>query len=747
MNHPHQERQKSPPRRTSILVRATRQLLLLTVFTTVLLSLIAYFVSMALLEQRVLQQLASLVSAKEDVIEERLQHDREATALLSGHRDMQDTLRGGKEGEARMARFLTELQSENASVEGITVFTARGEVAVQVGVSVQNNPQGIAATTLRTLLGKGGWEGYEIFSPIRSATGKKEGVLAVRYGIQPLVDTLFSVSSLGQTAEVLLARQNGETLEFLNYHYKDRPQTVLGLGKVDEEYGVGSPAAQAVKGEEGIRRAEDYAGRDVFVAYRNIKSLGWGLIVQVERQEVLQGVRALAAAFVLIGLILLALSVLLAYLLARNLTKPLLILSQHVEKLGPSNWTFRRSVHTRDEVERLDWSIADMARRLEGGYRYLEREVASRTKELKEQYAKDHTILESIRYGILVLDERGSVVDMNPAALHLLGLAKREDALGAAVGQVLSLRRHQKPVPAERHPVLRCLQLKKSICSTPDEQFSILRRDGSLLPVLLMAAPLSSGRHFLGAIVVFQDMTEERQLDYMKSEFISLASHQLRTPLSTITWYLELLSTDKEYKLTHTQKTYVAEMANASVRMTHLIDALLHVSKLEGGGIAPQKRSVNIVSVLRETSENMRSSAKDKKISFRILLPEHAVEISTDPTLLQMVLHNILSNAIKYSDAGGEVQISLVPSKAHVDILVKDTGVGIPSDEKPRIFTKLFRGYHAIKMDTTGNGLGLYISKLIVNQLGGAISFRSIEGRGSIFRVRIPVSGKRKERR
>ncbi|MFH0851877.1 MAG: HAMP domain-containing sensor histidine kinase, partial [Candidatus Peregrinibacteria bacterium] len=224
----------------------------------------------------------------------------------------------------------------------------------------------------------------------------------------------------------------------------------------------------------------------------------------------------------------------------------------------------------------------------------------------------------------------------------------------------------------------------------------------------------------------------------MKSEFISLASHQLRTPLSMISWYVELLQTDDHEKLSETQQSYVAEMSLASQRMARLIDALLRVSKLEGGGVTPVDQEIDLAMLVRDVAEDERSLAKDRKISMELRLPQ-ALSVATDPTLVQIILHNIISNAVKYSEEGDAIMVQLAQEGEHIIVTVQDIGIGIPQAEQKYLFTRLFRASNATKTDTTGSGLGLYISRMISEQLKGRISFRSTEGEGSTFIFELPL--------
>ncbi|MDO8468654.1 MAG: ATP-binding protein [Candidatus Peribacter sp.] len=446
----------------------------------------------------------------------------------------------------------------------------------------------------------------------------------------------------------------------------------------------------------------------------------------------------LTSLFLLLGLLVFTLAIALAYFLAKGLTGPIVSLSRKVSRLGPDHWSYENAERVADEVGVLDDVVADMAHRLERGYEYLQSEVMKRTGELKEQYLKDRTILTSIHHGVVVTDAQGVITDVNPMAVQIMGMSRAEEALGKPAIAMLPLSSHHHPVPAQEHPVSLCLRSHTEVRPRPQEQVSVERPDHSRIPVMFIVSPLLSGGTLFGSVAVFHDVTEERKLDYMKSEFISLASHQLRTPLSTISWYVELLQTDSQEKLSATQESYVAEMRAASLRMTRLIDALLHVSKLEGGGVAPVPQEMDIAALVRDIAEDERSLAKDRKISLELAIPDQLM-IVTDPTFAQIILHNILSNAVKYSKSGDSIAVSMRQTDTHVAINVQDTGLGIPEKEQRYLFTRLFRASNATKVDTTGSGLGLYISRMLAEQLKGRISFLSTEGKGTSFTLELPL--------
>lgn len=729
--------------RTSILTRAIRQYVLFATFIVLTLSVISFIIARGFLEQRVLAQLSSIVAAKEDLVEQALQNDRARVALLATREELREVI-AGERGNEIMDDLLNHMRAERIPVLGMAAFTLDGEKVAETKLPVYTVPPLTKGTYLHAIVNDFGWQEHEVFSPIKSPDGESVGILGVRYNSKPLLDVLLSVASIGETGEVLLGAEQGGDLVLLHHRYQPGGR-VLVIGNLEEQYRYGSPLAQAVAGEEDLRRAEDYAGQDVYAAYRSLPSLGWGLVVKMARDEALHGTLRLAIFLGISGLALIVGAGLVALLLAKKLTQPIVSLSERMTHLGPGHWSFKKTVHSGDEVEVLEQVAADMAARLKQIYNHLEDEVKKRTAELREQYAKDRAILENIQHAVVMVDPEGVIVDANQSAAALLGRTI-DELKGTNVQESVRFGQQKKLFGEDDHPMIRALKERKIQNASANEHMNVICKDDTLVPINYVVTPLLEDGKVLGAVAVMQDVTEERRVDYIKSEFISLASHQLRTPLSTFQWYLELFSTDETAKeFTNIQKDSIREMERASKRMTDLIETLLHAARLEGGVISPKIQKVEIVGFLNDIASEFRSIAKDAQIPCSISIPQEPLEIETDPILLHVVLQNLFSNAVKYTKEGGKVSITLEKNKEAITISVKDTGMGIPKDEQPRIFERLFRARNVQTVDTGGSGLGLYISKMVAENMGGELSFVSEEGKGTTFTLALPVGRSGKE--
>jgi len=732
--------------RTSIRTRAIRQYVLFAAFIVLTLSVISFVIARGFLEQRVLAQLSSIVAAKEDLVEQALQNDRVRVALLATREELREVIAGNRDNEI-MDDLLTHMRSERIPVLGMAAFSLDGEKVAETKLTVNTVPPLTKGTFLHAVVNDLGWQEHEIFSPIKSPDGESVGILGVRYNSQPLLDVLLSISSIGETGEVLLGAEQGGDLVLLHHRYQPGGR-VLVIGNMEEQYRYGSPLAQAVAGEEDLRRAEDYAGQDVYAAYRSLPSLGWGLVVKMARQEALHGTLRLALFLGISGIALIIGAGLIALMLAKKLTQPIVSLSERMTKLGPGQWGFERSVHSGDEVEVLECVAADMSRRLKQIYDHLEEEVAKRTEELREQYAKDRAVLENIQHAVVMVDPGGVIVDANESAAALLGRTI-EELKGTNVQESVRFGEQKKLFEGDAHPMIRALKERKIQHASTNEHMNIVCKDDRLIPINYVITPLQEEGKILGAVAVMQDVTEERKVDYIKSEFISLASHQLRTPLSTFQWYLELFSADDGAKsFTQVQNESILEMERASKRMTNLIETLLHAARLEGGTINPKIQEIEIVGFLNDIASEFRSIAKEAKIPCSISIPQEPLEVETDPILLHVILQNLFSNAVKYTKEGGKISVALKKNKEEMSISVKDTGMGIPKDEQPRIFERLFRARNVQAVDTDGSGLGLYISKMVAENMGGELSFVSEEGKGTTFTLSLPTEGceRRKKR-
>ena len=237
-----------------------------------------------------------------------------------------------------------------------------------------------------------------------------------------------------------------------------------------------------------------------------------------------------------------------------------------------------------------------------------------------------------------------------------------------------------------------------------------------------------------GLVTTF-DITEQKQLDQAKTEFVSLASHQLRTPLATIKWYTEMLNTNDLGSLNDKQKEYLNRMYSVNKEMIDLVEILLNVSRIEIGTLKIEKQITNVPEVIDGILIELSSQIDKKQIQIKKNYNNSLTNLESDPKLLRIVIQNLLTNAIKYNKDGGEVSVNLNEGGFGArSITISDTGFGIPKEDQEKIFTKLFRAKNVANISNSqSTGLGLYLSKSIIEALGGNINFSSEENSGTSF--------------
>ncbi|HSX53576.1 MAG TPA: HAMP domain-containing sensor histidine kinase [Patescibacteria group bacterium] len=237
------------------------------------------------------------------------------------------------------------------------------------------------------------------------------------------------------------------------------------------------------------------------------------------------------------------------------------------------------------------------------------------------------------------------------------------------------------------------------------------------------------------------------RLDKLKTEFVSLASHQLRTPLTTINWYAETLLSESVGKLNEEQKKYLKELYGGAQRMDSLTSDLLKVSSLDLGTYASDIKTINVGETLKTTIKDQQLSIDQKGITLTTNIDPNLPTMQLDEHLLGVVFQNLLSNSVKYTPKGGQININVQSKKPNVLIHISDNGIGIPRSQQSQVFAKLFRADNAQNLSANGTGLGLYIVKAMVQRMGGSIWFDSTENQGTNFYVKIPLYDRHRAKR
>ncbi|MEI6280617.1 MAG: ATP-binding protein [bacterium] len=480
-------------------------------------------------------------------------------------------------------------------------------------------------------------------------------------------------------------------------------------------------------------------------------------------------------------ILILSLVFILNFLIDKNILKPIKKLYDGVGIIIHGDMNYKIEVDTKDEFGGLAKVFSDMVSANKNmNYEVEERiksqttEISAKAQELDSQKKAILNILEDVQKEklkidilakdlekfklavdnatdqIVITDKEGIVVYANKIIETITGYSP-EETVGKKSGILWGMQ-----MPKEYY------QNMWDIIKNQKRVFhSVIknrRKSGEFYFANISISPVLDNR---GDIVFFvgleRDVTREKEIDRAKTEFVSIASHQLRSPLSAISWYTEMLLDGDAGKINKEQKKYLEEVMGGNKRMVDLVDSLLNVSRLDIGTFFIELELLNIVDMAKSVVSEFEPQMKSKKIKLEGVYGEDIGEFKADKKLLRMVLQNLLSNAVKYSKNEGKVKVELFNlqkgqkfggrnmDKDSMTIKISDSGIGIPQSQKNMIFSKMFRADNARKIETQGTGLGLYIVKSISDLTGGMIWFESEEDKGTTFYVSFPSSGMTKE--
>lgn len=492
----------------------------------------------------------------------------------------------------------------------------------------------------------------------------------------------------------------------------------------------------------------------------------------------MEGVRSTVYRIIIILIGLITVSVFIAcffiYSLIIKALSPLSKLKKLAGNIAFGDFSQKIEIGTNDELGDLARTFNKMSDDLNDLYKNLDKKVKEKTKdlelkskELSSQKVAILNILEDIKkekdkteevsqrlelatksakIGVWEWDVVNNILTWDDQMYELYGINKK-DFSGAYDAWQNGLH------PDDRQAG--DLAIKKALSG--EKEFNIIFRvlwpnkDIRYIQAYAIIERDSAGKP-LKMIGVNFDITHEQEVDRAKTEFVSLASHQLRTPLSSINWYTEMLLAGDAGEINEEQKKYLTEVAVGNQRMVDLVDSLLNVSRLDLGTFIIEPEPIDVVDTSKSIIKELSPLIKEKKLKFKDKYSD-IPPFNADRKLFRMIFQNLISNAVKYTPSGKEIKVSVEVKNTgdifgHKElkedslvIFVKDTGIGVPDGQKEKIFSKMFRADNARESETEGTGLGLYIIKSIIDKSGGEIWFESKENEGTTFYVSLPKDG------
>lgn len=528
-------------------------------------------------------------------------------------------------------------------------------------------------------------------------------------------------------------------------------------------------------------RKKNMSGEDYLISVirqqgdNDYRGSGWILFTEEPQATVFSSARSIT--LVLVGILimfLLAVGILIYTLLAYLVFSPIRSIGAVVTDISHGNFSAKVKYISRDEIGALVQGINSMSKNLQELHGNLEDQVRRKTADLNQHiltienqkkslqntqvaifniledvnFEKDKSLrlasdlekfklaVENASDHIVITDADGLILYANRAVAKITGFAL-EDILGKKAGNI-DLWGGQMDA-AFYKKMWEVIKVKKQVFSG---EINNRRRNGEKYIAAVSVSPVLNNQ---GEVIFFvgieRDITKEKEADKAKTEFVSLASHQLRTPLSAINWYVEMLLAGDAGKINDEQKQYLEEVYRGNQRMVDLINALLNVSRIDLGTFAIDPELIDVSSLAKSVVKDLTPKIKAKKQKVVENYDSQVPLIKLDPKLIRIVFDNLLSNAVKYSPEKAKIEVSISKDSKNLLIKVQDNGYGIPLADQPKIFEKLFRADNIKDKETDGTGLGLYIVKAIVLAGGGQVSFESAENKGTTFNIKLPLSG------
>lgn len=513
------------------------------------------------------------------------------------------------------------------------------------------------------------------------------------------------------------------------------------------------------------------------------KNKSFYLLTQIDIGELLGPIYSFTQGAAAAGLIIFIILFFVFLFVIRKLLSPLARLTDAAKSIGKGDFDQHVDVQSEDEIGLLGNTVNAMASQLKDSYQELQFAVDEKTEDLKNKVGqlqktktamfniiddldeekaavtlerdKIQTILESIGDAVFVVNQDLEITMYNRIAEKISRVPK-DEALGKNYTEVFHF---QNEETGERNSKFIENVFSTGKIQEMENHTELVRTDGTKIAVADSAAPLKDlDGNVIGAVVVFRDVTKERQIDKAKTEFVSLASHQLRTPLTSIRWYLELLQSGDAGELTEAQREYINEAHAGTTRMNDLVRSLLNVSRIELGKFMIEPEETDIPALMQQMINEQKPAITEKGHTVDFSADATLPHVLADPKILANVFQNLVSNAVKYTPNNGQITVNIVAKKAGdqfggreldegvLAISVADNGQGIPKKEHEHIFEKLYRAENAKASDTEGTGLGLYIARQVVQEAGGDVWFESEQDKGTTFFLVIPLTGMKKRK-
>lgn len=537
---------------------------------------------------------------------------------------------------------------------------------------------------------------------------------------------LLTVIDLESTLESVLLTTDNDVLSYItNEHKQLIAHEDEALSKSNQSL-ENVPSANYFAGNKEVKPALTASGfydkKEVLAVSAPIPVTGWSYISEVPISTITANLSKVSERVLYMNILIAAAASVTAYIFSRRITNPITALARDAEVIGSGDFDQPIATIGRyDEIGSLSRSLQGMGQRLKSLVGHISGE--------RDQL---DFVLNSVSEGIFVIDHAGNIKLANKAAAKIYDVGM-DSLVGRPFKDITVYKQDVAQItvnPSDIDPKEQLVEYKELMFTDSY---------GKNRYVDIVIARLDNKENDISSIATVIDMTAQRELEAMKVDFVSLAAHELRTPLTAIRGYLELTLKDAQIPLGEKHRKFLLQANDSSLQLVSLINNLLNVSKIERNALKVSMEKLDLAKMVSNSAQNGQFSAEKSKIALSYEGPESGAYVIGDSVAIREVVDNFIANALHYTPENGEVKASVEVTPSEIIVHVKDTGIGISDENQKKLFTKFYRVHSGLATGSGGSGLGLYISKSIVEVHNGRIWVESKEGVGSTFSFAIPV--------
>ncbi|HSW74564.1 MAG TPA: ATP-binding protein [Candidatus Saccharimonadales bacterium] len=709
----------------SIKLKLITLLLLIGLIPTLAVGVVSYVAISRELKSNTNNQIQSTAVKQQQKINALLQTRQEEVSQLSNQYDLQVALAqyvqdGSQASRAAIDQVVQTKKNDVSDVQAISISDLGGKIISSTLDGTRGTTNASAKAFAKAdqatdvAVKQDAVDGIDkLYSYTQLSVNKQTvAVMMVVFRIDDVTAAVQDYTGLGTTGETIVGSKdaNGHMVSLFPLRFNTEAALRTNLDSLLMGNHSDGVAYDSVK---------DYRGKNVIIAASSVGFSNWIVAAKIDSSEALAPISQLKNALIGIALFSSVVIIVVAAYFARFFTEPILRIARISKQIGQGDFSARSSVHRQDEIGALSNSVNGMGESLGQFVAHIE-----------SQRSRLEIILNSTEEAIVALNPQGIITTANKATAQLVGLPDSQ-LIGRNIAEIFDWSHAGAPFAVAY----------TTIATTyPDLQYKAT--DGSVHFVTLNVAHVRGGQpaHLQQIIVTIHDETKSRELENMKIDFVSMAAHELRTPLAAIKGYLELISYKEKNVSAETQK-YLVQASKSTVELGSLINNLLDVTRIERGTLTLNMDTVDLAANVWQAVQDAQFTAADKNITLTFEGSKHGYSVEADPIAIHEVVNNLISNAVKYTKDGGRVAVAIADHDTNYEVTVKDSGIGIPKLAVPNLFTKFYRVHGGLNSGSTGTGLGLFISKSIVERHNGTIKVVSQEGVGSTFSFTLPKPG------